>query len=272
MEEEVKTDEMTEDVTEEVEETADEEDYTADIDESDDLEEDDEEEFDIEYDEDGNVGIEDDAEEAGDTTPQTEPEKDSDTAPADGEADAMRRELDAFKEKARAALKSLGYTGENLETELETISAEANGQTVEAYRADREKERLANEGRAARLEAQKASDLSAVRAAYPFASKYARVEDFPHFDQFAEYCDKGVSPVDAFRATHYKEIADDVAASVRQSSRDSKAHLSSVVPQRAKDTSVRISASDMASLRETFPGMSDKEIAALYKRASANKK
>lgn len=268
MEEEVKTD----DVTEEVEETAEEEDYTADIDESEDQDEDVDEEFDIEYDDDGNVVIEDDAEEEGDTTPQTEPDKETDTAPADGEEDAVRRELDAFKEKARAALKALGYTGENLETELETISAEANGQTVEAYRADREKERLANEGRAARLEAQKASDLGAVKAAYPFAAKYARVEDFPHFDQFAEYCDKGVSPVDAFRATHYKEIADDVAASVRQSSRDSKAHLSSVVPQRAKDTSVRISASDMASLRETFPGMSDKEIAALYKRASANKK
>lgn len=264
MEEEVKTEVETSEESP-VEETTEEDDYTADIDES--LDPDDEaEEFDLEYDEDGNIVIEDDAEEEGDTTPAAE-EKAPAAEPAEKEDEAarVRAEFEEYKRRTREALKSLGYDGEDSLADLEKVSAEAEGTSVEEYRAKMEKERQAEADKAARLDAQKKADLEAIRACIP-SLKYKSVDEFPHFAKFADLCDRGVPPVDAFRASHPEEVAADIAAAVKQGTRDSKAHLVSSVPRGAKDTSITLSRAEIEGYREMFPGKSDKEIVALYRK------
>lgn len=263
MEEEVKTEVETSEESP-VEETTEEDDYTADIDESADLD-DEAEEFDLEYDEDGNIVIEDDAEEEGDTTPAAEEKAPAAEPAAKDEAARILAEFEEFKRRTREALKSLGYDGEDSLADLEKVSAEAEGTSVEEYRAKMEKERQAEADKAARLDAQKKADLEAIRACIP-SLKYKSVDEFPHFAKFADLCDRGVPPVDAFRASHPEEVAADIAAAVKQGTRDSKAHLVSSVPRGAKDTSITLSRAEIEGYREMFPGKSDKEIVALYRK------
>lgn len=266
MEEEVKTEVETSEESP-VEETTEEDDYTADIDESQDLDEE-AEEFDLEYDEDGNIVIEDDAEEEGDTTPAAE-EKAPAAEPAaekEGEAARILAEFEEFKRRTRDALKSLGYDGEDSLADLEKVSAEAEGKTIEEYRAKMEEARRAEADKAARLDAQKKADLEAIKACIP-TLKYGSVDEFPNFAKFADLCDRGVSPVDAFRASHPEDVAAATAAAVKQGARDSKAHLVSSVPRGAKDTSITLSRAEIEGYREMFPGMSDKDIVALYRKA-----
>lgn len=279
MEEEVKTElETSEDVTDTAEVAED--DYSADIEPDDEAEE--EEDFELEYDDDGNVVIaedQDEAEEEGDTTPTEEdtpapapaaaPDVPS-APPAESEEVKLRRELDTLRSRTRTALKKMGYEGDNLLDSLDQMGAEADGKTLEEYRAEIKSEADKRAAEAAefaiRFAAKKAADLAAVHAAYPDAKKYTDVDQFPNSARFKALCDAGATPEEAFRATHPEAVAAQVAAAVKQGARDSKDHIRSNVPRGAKDTSPQMTKAELEGYREMFPGLSDKEIVKLYRR------
>lgn len=282
MEEEVKTELETSDVAPAAAE-ADEDDYSADIvpDDEDAAEEDD---LEFEYDEDGNIvipGDDGEADEEGDTTPNDHPSEaapppETDPAPAEkppveSEAETLRRELDTYKARTRAALKKMGYESENILDSLDQMGAEADGKTVEEYRAEIEAETKKKAAEDAdfntRFAAKKAADLAAVHAAYPEAKKYTDVDQFPNASRFKLLMDGGATAEEAFRATHPEEVAAHVATAVKQGARDSKEHLRSNVPRGAKDTSVQMTREELADYREMFPGLTDKEIVKLYRSA-----
>lgn len=223
----------------------------------------------LEYDDDGSLIIPDDedTEEAGDTTPQAE---ESDPAP-----DAKDRRIRELEEKltettsaAARALAKLGIDGGDPIAGLERMGAEAEGKTVEEYRAEAQREREAAQDAALLQEVKYArireADFAAITAEIPAAAQYKRVEDFPHFARFAELRCKGATPVEAFRATH--SITETPKAAP-----DSKAHLRSNAVGGAKSTATTLTRSQMAEYRDMFPGMSDRDIVALHKRASTKR-
>lgn len=277
MEEEVKTEldvagEPIPEADEDMDEAEDLTDIQDDI--EDDIAESDDEDGELEYDEDGNLVIEEDAEEAGDTTPQADGKiPATDPAPREdsNEVLKLRRELADLRARSKAALESMGYDGENVTEELDRMAAEAEGKTLEEYRADRDREtaKKAADDAAffAAFEKKKAADLAAVQAAYPSTKKYTSVDDFPHSQRFKQLCDGGATPEEAFRATHPEDVASHVAAAVKQGARDSKDHLRSNVPKGAKDTGTHITRGELEAYHEMFPTLSDKEIVRLYRRA-----
>ena len=281
MEEEVKTEVETEPTPAASEEISEGDEYAADIEPDDEADDSDaDEDFEIEYDEDGNVIIDGVTEEEGDTTPQAdEEEPEAEPAPTPDPAPTERsakeptdteRAYAALRAKAEAALRSMGYKG-SIEDGLDQMGAEAAGLTLEQYRenaAAAAAKKAADDAafRAAFAE-KKARDLAAVRAAFPGIT-YDSVDAFPNAVRFKALRDGGATPEEAFRASHPEAVASQVAAAVKQKGRDSKDHLTSNVPRAARDTSTTVSRADMESYRDMFPGMSDKEIIALHRRAN----
>lgn len=274
MEEEVKTE--VEEVTPEVEEAVSEDDdYTADI--EDEIDDDDAEEIDdLEYDDEGNVifSEEDDDAEA-DTTAEKEVAEAPPEAPATDETLArVTKDLELLRSLSKDTLKKLGYDGDDPVEGLIQAAAEADGVSVEEYKKTLEANRIrAEETRKAREEGMRVKmerDLAAVKAEIPSASAYKSVEDFPNFKRFGELVDLGLTPAEAYRASHPREIAEAVAASVNQAAKDSKDHLKSSVPKGAKDKSVVIPRAQLAEFRDMFPGTSDKELVKLYKKVKQN--
>ena len=247
MEEEVKQD-MIED-----------EDYTADI--EDEVEEADTEDLeDLSYDEDGNLIFdeeepeEDVEEEEGDTTPKEGPEEETEEAPqalaAEAPATASVSEDEELLGLAREALAKLGYDDKDVKAGLENLAAEADGKSVEEFRAERSARTARIEEAKRGLAAKKAEDIAAVKAAYPVAAKFNSIDDFPNPQLFMDLRDLGHSPADAFRAA----CPDIVSAAA---AKGSKAHLQSNVPKGAKDTNPGLSKRQLSEFREIFPGKSD---------------
>lgn len=272
-EHEIADSEPVEETAELAAEETDEEDYTADVDDTD-YEDAEDEDVELEYDEDGNIVIPDDeAEEEGDTTPnEEEPTAPPSTPPATTDAEELHRtkqELEALRAQTQRTLKSMGYEDGDVLEGLERLEAESLGQTPEEHREAKKEEALKKEGLLALYEQKKAEDLAAVVTACPEAAKYKLVTDFPNFKRFSELRDLGLSAPEAFRATHPADLAASAAASAKQTARnDSKDHLQSNIPRRVKDTSVKIPRAELDAFRELFPKASDKELVALYKRAS----
>ena len=282
----------------------------AEIDESGDLDVDDEDvedvdvgdaeeesDDDFEYDENGDIVIPEDEpasdEDTGDAdeepTQTTDGADTSDEAvrepnadPKDAEIARLRRELSAEKRArstqnklARDALKKLGVETDDVESGLVKIAAEADGISEDEYRQRIAREQQVNQAmrllQRTEFEKKMAADLAAVQAEYPDTKKYKSVMDFPGFRRFAELRDKGVTPTEAYAASHRAETAAEAsrraADAVRQRSLNgTKKHLRSNVPQGVKGSGVRMSRSELDSWRELFPGKSDKEIVALYKK------
>lgn len=229
----------------------------------------------LEYDDDGGLIIPDDeeAEEAGDTTPQAE-----ESDPAPDAKDERIRELEAklaeavskhtaTSTAAARALAKLGIDVADPIAGLEHMAAEAEGKTDEEYRAELKREQEAAADAALLQEVKYArireADFAAIVAEIPEAAQYKRVEDFPHFARFAALRRGGATPVEAFRATHTVETP--------KPTPDSKAHLRSNAVGGAKSSATTLTRSQMAEYREMFPGMSDRDIVALHKRASIKK-
>lgn len=235
--------------------------------------------IDFEYDEDGNVIIPEDSDE-GDEDAKTddadkgEGEKQPDDVKAP-EADATKAELEKIKAQARKTLEKLGtkIEGDDVLGALVKLAAETEDKTPEEY--------LAAESEAERLEAAKRliekqdseallrADLEMLHAKYPETRKYTSIDQLPHCDKFAEKRILGNNAVEAYAATHSDEI---VAAAIEEAKKHSlagtKSHLQSSVPKGAKDDAITIPKRDLADMRESFPGLSDKEIISLYKRVS----
>ena len=234
-------------------------------------------EEDLEYDEEGNVIIPEDeeAEEESAEEPK-EPEVD----PRDAEIERLKAQLDNATKRlqkldgqAKATMKDFGYEGDDAIDTLTKASAESRGQDHDAYKKERAEEEhkaeLERKIRIAEGEKMMAEDLAEIKAQIPGAAKYDSPVKFPHFRRFGELRDLGLSPVEAFRASHPDDVASSVAATAKASA-DSKAHMTSAVPKGAKDTSVTIPKGDLEMYREMFPKASDKELTALYRRATKN--
>lgn len=246
------------------------EEITADVDETDyEVEED--TDFELEEDEDGGITYttaeaEEAVEEAEEEPAEANPEE-AEKTPDD--AARLRAEIATREEKLRAMLKALGYDEEDLDEGIDSVAAEAEGKTLEEYRAKVAETAAQKAAEKAdfdsRFAAKVAADLAAVHAAIPATKKYASVDDFPNAQRFKELCDKGCTPEEAFRASHGAEVAE--AAATAQV-RDSKAHLRSNVPKGAREGAHTITRAELEAYREMFPGMSDKDIAILHRKAT----
>lgn len=227
-------------------------------------------EEDLEYDEDGNVVIPDDEAEA-DTTAQEEepveeaPPKEEAPDPRDAELARLRK----IEAQAKKTMKSLGYEGEDALDGLSQIAAESEGKSKEEYKAAQEAEARTKAAEAilAKQEAEKilAADLAAIKAEFKGAEKFNSVAEFPNIKKFGEMRDLGLSAVEAFRVAQPDIVAESFAP---HAVADSKSHLKSAVPKGARDTSITIPSGELDEYRELFPGKSDAELNALYKRAT----
>lgn len=262
-------------------------------------EETEEETDDFEYDEDGNIifpddeeeeeAAEDDGEEAEGDGDGEEAEEETDSTPAeadtepeptpaepdkrDAENAELRRQLAELQSMAKEALTRLGVEKEDALLGLAELAGETDGVTGEEFlenkrKADREKMQAVLAERAA-FEKMAQEDLAVLHTEYPETKAYKTIWDMPENirTKFGRNRDLGLSAKDAYAAANPDGIREAVATAARQKSlRGSKSHLSSVVPQGARDTSaVRMTRSELAEWRGYFPGKSDKEIVALYK-------
>jgi hypothetical protein len=231
--------------------------------------------FDFDYDDEGNIVIPE-AEDEGDDTDgdeeaEAKPEEVKKDEEKEGETTATENtdkgvdELERFKAQARETLEKMGVKieGDDILGGLVKLAAEADDTTPEEYLAKKAKDEA--EARQVR-----ANDLSALHEIFPETREIDDITKLPHFDAFARARISGDDAVKAYRDTHFNEaVAAAVARSKHTSLNGTKDHLRTSVPKGAKDDSITMSKSELASFRETFSGMSDKEIAALYKKVKS---
>ena len=258
------------DVDDELEDVNVSEEYEEDIEGADDIDTSDDEE--LEYDEDGNV-IE--AYEADDNEPAAQVEEretnvtDVDTVPASKTpADDKNTEREAI---IKDALKAMGIECDNIDDGLIRLAADAKGVTTEQYAKDRAEARKQEETqrvyREVMMERMIASDLNELHSLFPETKEVTKFENIPNCRRYAELRDKGLSVKEAYSAANSDARREAIANSVKQQTLNaSKAHLKSNVPIASKDTSVKISRSEMEQMRDMFPDKSDKELIALYKK------
>ena len=87
------------------------------------------------------------------------------------------------------------------------------------------------------------------------------------YKKFSRNRNLGLPAKEAYAAANIDGIRSGATAfGKRQGMNDSKAHLQSSKPKANSRSALRISAKEMETWRGMFPGKSDKEIAALYKK------
>ena len=204
-----------------------------------------------------------------DTAPVTEPAgKEPDAK--DARIAALERELARLRSQSRETLNRLGVTEGDELSGLVKLAAEAEGKTEEEYlRQKQERDRAAEAVKLmqqTKFNAKIAADLAEVQAAYPDAKAYASVKDFPNFKEFGRLRDLGLSPKQAYIASHPDAVRQNVAAATRQQSlNDTKKHLKPAVSKASRDNTITMTKRELAECRDLFPGMSDKEIMKLYR-------
>ncbi len=193
----------------------------------------------------------------------------------DEEIARLKKEFEDYKSDTRAAVKKLGGKSENPLDDLERMAAETEGNTLEKYRADRASEKRVEEAQALvrnqQFERIAAADLAELHAAYPETRQYKHVRELPDDirRKFGTARNAGFSAKEAYAAANPDGVRATVATAVKkQAQHDSKAHLKSSVPKGSKDTGVKMTRSELLEYREMFPGLSDKEINDLYKKAN----
>ena len=204
-----------------------------------------------------------------DTAPVTEPASKEPDA-KDARIAALERELASLRSQSRETLNRLGVTEGDELSGLVKLAAEAEGKTEEEYlRQKQERDRAAEAVRLmqqTKFNAKIAADLAEVQAAYPDAKAYASVMDFPNFKEFGRLRDLGLSPKQAYIASHPDAVRQNVAAATRQQSlNDTKKHLKPAVSKASRDNTITMTKKELAECRDLFPGMSDKEIMKLYR-------
>lgn len=229
---------------------------------------------DFEYDENGDIIIPVDEKDEEKMEPEKEDSEVAKEAPSpperDEEKEALRRQLEEYKNQTRDTLKTLGVSESDGLKGLVKLAAEAEGLTEEEYLEKRaqarriEQERLAQQRSA--FEERMQRDLAQIHAEYPETRKYSSPEQFPNFKRFGQLMDAGATPAEAYVASHPDSIKESAATSARQSSlNETKQHIRSSVPKGAKKEGVHMPKGELAQWREMFPHKSDKEIIELYK-------
>ena len=250
---------------------------------------------DFEYDEEGNIIIPEDEEESEESEEDEETTSDEDEASeseteeeeSDAEKDeptpdkkdteiaALRKKLNALEAQAKETLSKLGVKNEDVLEGLVSIAAETDGKSTEEYLKEKsEKERSAAAEqllRATEFEKKARADLAELKQHYPETKNLKDIRDMSPdvLQKFGKYRDMGLSVKEAYAAANPDGIRQTVAESVKtQTLNGTKEHLRSSVPKGSKDTSVRMTRSELNSWRDIFPGKSDKEIAKLYREAN----
>lgn len=221
----------------------------------------------LEYDEDGNVIV---AESDNDEAAAQDEERET-NPPQVPDAPHTEQRYDKREEMLRDLLKAMGVETDDLDKGLAQLTADTKGVTVEAYNQELDEARRTAEAqkvyRELMLQRMIDSDMKELHSLFPETKTVAKFEELPNAKRYAELRDLGLSPKEAYSAANPEARREAVAASVKQQAINaSKSHLKSNVPIASKDTSVKISRGDMEMYREMFPGKSDKEIIALYKK------
>ena len=81
-------------------------------------------------------------------------------------------------------------------------------------------------------------------------------------ERYGELREVGLSPVEAFCASHPEILLDTVKR------RNNRAHLGTCVPRGASPAAGQLSARELEEARELFPSITDGEIEALYRRVA----
>ena len=249
------------------------EDNSDDVNDFDDDEEvDPEDEEELEYDDDGNVVESNTDDDDNDAAAQVE-ERDTKETDIAFSKNVEDREKKLTEREAiiRDALKAMGIEEDDIDKGLAQLAADAKGVTVEEYtkkRAEAIKQAEAQRVyREVMLKKMIDSDMNALHSLFPETKSITKFEEIPNARRYAELRDLGLNPKEAYSAANPEARREAVAASVKQQAINaSKSHLKSNVPIGAKDTSVKISKSEMEMYREMFRGKTDQEIIALYKK------
>jgi len=240
----------------------------------------------LDYDEEGNIIIPDDEDDFSDEEESEELEEneseeevpENENAEEENsfdEKDARIKELEKlvkeYELQGKDTLQKLGVKSDNVLDGLIRLAAEAEEQSPEEYKKNRDENLRLEEAKKllANMEyAQQAKeDLAEIQSLFPEAKEYKTIKDIPNLQKFAKFRDLGLSAKEAYSAANPEGIRKSVAAvTKRQSLNDNKAHLRSVVPKGSKDSVGYIPKDQLAMMRSAFPNKSDKEIYAIYKK------
>lgn len=207
----------------------------------------------------------DDADEGQETAPEKPAEDERDKRIAE-----LERENKALKSQGKETLKKLGVETDDVLAGFEKLAAEADDISVEEYRKKRAESARDEEARQllqrTEFEKKMKADLEELQRFYPETKKLTAITQVQNFAEFGKLRDMGLSPKQAYAAANADGVRDSVAAAVKQQSlNETKQHLQSAVPKKAKGDSITMTKSELAQWRDLFPDKSDKEIIALYK-------
>ena len=227
---------------------------------------------DLEYDENGDIIIPDDTAEESSSENVEKEETETHTEDARDEKIAkLEKELSALKEQSLDTLKKLGVDTTDAIDGLASLAAETENLTKEEYLAKQAEERQKAQEQAiasqTAFEKVAAADLAELQANFPETKEYKHVKDMPKevLAKFAKYRDLGVPAKDAYAAANIDGIRSGVATATKKQA-DGKAHLQSSIPKGSKNTAVKMTRSEINEWRGIFPGKSDKEIVALFRK------
>lgn len=216
----------------------------------------------------------DDAKEA-ETAEEKKPEEKPAAEPEpDAEKEALRKELESLRRLAKGAIKAMGAGGEDDPARaLAKIAADAEGKTADEYMKKTDDEIREEQVQALQKQQEYEkvfrADLAELHSAYPDTKQYDDLRKLPPdvLKKFASFRDRGLSAKEAYAAANPDGIRTSIAASIkRQAMHDSKEHLRSAVPKSSRDDSVTMTKKELAEWKGLFPGKSDAEIRALYKK------
>lgn len=221
---------------------------------------------DLEYDENGDIIIPEDEE------VKEEISEEEETPKAD-ERDAKIKDLEErlaeLTSQSRDTLKKLGIDNEDVLRGLADLAAETDGVSTEEYLAKKAEAARAAIASQTEFEKVAAADLAELQAKYPETKAYKHIKDMPK-DILAEFANNralGLPAVKAYAAANPDGIRESAVASVK-AAKSGKDHLQSSVPKGSKTTAIKMTRSELNEWRGLFPGKSDKEIVALYRKTA----
>ena len=151
-----------------------------------------------------------------------------------------------------------------LETARETEAAPtATDPSTHTEDTDKEPE---GEDEAPRFEKLLRSDLAVLARRFPERFSSGAVDDLPNAVRYGELREAGLSPVEAFCASHYESLLE------TQRAPSNRAHLESCIPRTARPAADRMSTADLEMARSLFPSLPDSEIEGLYRRVGHGKR
>lgn len=155
---------------------------------------------------------------------------------------------------------------------LESLAAEADDISIEDYRKKKQETEQADEAKKilqkAEFEKKAAADLAELKKYYPELANVKTIYEIENLAEFGRYRDLGIAPKQAYAAANPDKLRENAANAAKQKSlNETKKHLQSSVPKGSKDTSVTMTKKELATWRDLFPTLSDKELVKLYKQS-----